>query len=592
MGGAMGGMMQSPMMAGPAQFAQQIMMDAGKTKAETKQIDLMALTLELLYAYNVDEQIHPFKKMMKKVVRRTITTGVGYVKIGFQRVMGKRPEIEARINDVSSRLAVLERLSADMADGEIRDDSAQAEQMRLMLQDLQHQVEFVVREGLIFDYPGPDHIIPDPKCIQLAGFVGADWVAQEFILSPDEVQEIYGVDVGDEYTAYTRPDGGKSIDQSVREIMGGAGLGKENGKKGACCVWEIYHRRDGLVYVLCDGCKNFLREPASPDIDLERFYPWFALTFNECENEDHIYPPSDVRLMKDQQMEYNRARQGLREHRVAARPKTLVASGVLDEEDMAKLESHPNNAVLELNGLQPNQDVKTVLQAWQGPGIDPNLYEVNPVWEDVMRTTGIQEANMGPSSQGTATESQIAEASRQTSMGSNIDDLDDLLSGLARAGGQILLKEVSQDTVKRVIGAGAVWPEFTRQEIAEEIYLEIEAGSTGKPNQAQEIANAERLMPLIFQIPGIDPEWMAKELIKRLDDRLDLTLAFKSMLPSIVMMNAMKPGLPGAGPAAGAAQGPAGASNQPGQAPAPAGSPAPDQVGMMAGMPPPNGPMQ
>ena len=591
-GGPMGAMMQNPMLAGPAQFAQQVMMDAGKTKAQTRQIDLMARTLELLYEYNVDEQIHPFKKMLKKVVRRTITTGVGYVKIGFQRVMGKRPEIEARINDISSRLGVLERLSADMADGEIDDNSAQAEQMRLMLQDLQHQVEFVVREGLIFDYPGPQSIIPDPKCIQLNGFVGADWVAQEFILSPDEVQEIYGIDVGDEYTAYTRPDGGHSIDQRVAEIMGGAGLGKENGKKGACCIWEIYSRRDGLVYVLCDGCKDFLREPTSPDVNLERFYPWFALTFNECENEDHIYPPSDVRLMKDQQMEYNRARQGLREHRVAARPKTLIAAGVLDEEDMEKLQSHPNNAVLELNGLQPNQDVKTVLQAWQGPGIDPNLYEVNPVWEDVMRTTGIQEANMGPSSQGTATESQIAESSRQTSMGSNIDDLDDLLSALARAGGQILLKEVSQDTVKRVIGDGAVWPEFTRQEIAEEIYLEIEAGSTGKPNQAQEIANAERLMPLIFQIPGIDPEWMAKELIKRLDDRLDLTLAFKSMLPSIVMMNAMKPGVPGAGPAAGAAQGPAGASNQPGQAPAPAGSPAPDQTGMLTGMPPPNGPMQ
>ena len=163
-------------------------------------------------------------------------------------------------------------------------------------------------------------------------------------------------------------------------------------------------------------------------MDLERFYPWFALTFNECENEDHIFPASDVHLMRAQQMEYNRARQGLREHRVAARPKTLVSAGVLDEEDTQKLQNHPNNAVIELNGLQPGQDVKTVLQAWQGPGIDPNLYEINPIWEDVMRVTGIQEANVGPSSQGTATESQIAEASRQTSMGSNIDDLDDLLS--------------------------------------------------------------------------------------------------------------------------------------------------------------------
>jgi len=582
-----------PMIAAPAQQGFQIAADAGAVKAESRQMDLMGRTLELLYEYNIDEQAHPFKQMMKMVVRRTITAGVGYVKVAFQRNMGRRPEIEARIKDAGERLSVLERLAESLRDADtpMDENSAEMEQLRVLMQDLQTQIEFVVREGLIFDYPSSTQVIPDPKCIRLREFLGADWVAQEFILSKDEVKEIYGVDLGDKYTAYTRPDGGKSLDQRVHEIMAGSGKGLGKSEKEAACVWEIYSRRDGLVYVVCSGYCDFLREPQSPDVQLERFYPWFALTFNEVENEDHIFPPSDVSLMRAQQMEYNRARQGLREHRVAARPKTLVSAGVLDEEDTAKLENHVNNAVIELNGLQPGQDVKTVLQAWQGPGIDPNLYEINPIWEDVLRTTGISEANAGMSSQGTATESQIAEASRQTSMGSNIDDLDDLLTQLARSGGQILLKEVSQDTVKRVIGPGAVWPELSRQQIAEEIWLEIEAGSTGRPNQAQEIANMERLAPLLFQLPNIDPEFLAREILKRMDDRLDLTLAFKSMLPSIVAMNAAKPAAPGAGPVQGAAQGPAGMSNAPGL-PGQAGSPPPDQVGMLAGAPPPTGPMQ
>jgi hypothetical protein len=587
----MGGV--DPMIAAPAQQGLQIAMDAGSVKAESRQMELMGKTLELLYEYNISEQAHPFKQMMKMLVRRTITTGVGYIKIAFQRNLGRRPEIEARIKDAGERLAVLERLAESLRDTDtpMDENSAEMEQLRVLMQDLQTQVEFVVREGLIFDYPGSTQVIPDPKCIRLREFLGADWVAQEFILSKDEVKEIYGVDLGDKYTAYTRPDGGKSLDQRVHEIMAGSGKGLGKTEKEAACVWEIYSRRDGLVYVVCSGYCDFLREPQSPDVQLERFYPWFALAFNEVENEDHIYPPSDVSLMRAQQMEYNRARQGLREHRVAARPKTLVSAGVLDEEDTQKLENHVNNAVIELNGLQPGQDVKTVLQPWAGPGIDPNLYEINPIWEDIQRTTGISEANAGVNSQGTATESQIAEASRQTSMGSNIDDLDDLLTQLAKAGGQILLKEVSQDTVKRVIGPGAVWPELSRQQIAEEIWLEIEAGSTGKPNQAQEIANMERLAPLLFQLPNIDPEFLAKELLKRLDDRLDLTLAFKSMLPSIVAMNAARPAAPGAGPVQGAAQGPAGMSNG-AKPPGLAGSPPPDQVGMLAGMGPPVGPMQ
>ena len=124
--------------------------------------------------------------------------------------------------------------------------------------------------------------------------------------------------------------------------------------------------------------------------------------------------------------------------------------------------------------------------------------------------------------------------------------------------------------VKKIVGQGAVWPaEPVAQDIANEILLEIEAGSMGRPNQAQEIANAQRLMPLLIQLPGIDPEFLAKDTLRRLDDRLDLTEAFKSALPSIVAMNGAMSGARRArprrapAPAPGAAMGPQGAVNAP-----------------------------
>ena len=138
-----------------------------------------------------------------------------------------------------------------------------------------------------------------------------------------------------------------------------------------------------------------------------------------------------------------------------------------------------------------------------------------------------------------------------------------------------------------------MWPaEPIAQDIANEILLEIEAGSMGRPNQAQEIANAQRLMPLLIQLPGIDPEFLAKETLRRLDDRLDLTEAFKSALPSIVAMNgamsgAGAPTMPGAGAGPGAAMGPQGAVNAPdgGAAGAPPPS-APDAQTTLEGAPP------
>jgi hypothetical protein len=592
----------NPMMGQMLQQGMAIIQDASQVKQQTDLLDKIAKTLELLYAYQVAQQLHPFKQLMKMTVRRALTVGVAYVKLGFERVMQKRPDVIAKLSDINERLGTLERLAADIADNESDPDSAEAEQLRLMIQDLQGQQEFIAHEGLTYDYPSSFSIIPDTKCIHLRGFLGSDWVAQEYILSPNEVKEIYSIDVGKSYVSYSRPDSGMSASARANYLMSLGPNEKEKGTgddKQCCCIWEIYNRKDGLVYIVCDGYMDFLREPAGPDTPLERFWPWFALTFNETDHEDDIFPPSDVRLMKDMQTDYNTARQGMREHRRAARPKTVVVAGALDQEDIEKLESHPANAILEINGLQPGQKVQELLQAFTGPEINPALYDVAPYFEDTLRVVGFQEANLGGTAGGTATESQIGEASRTTTNDSNVDDLDDLLTHLAKYGGQLLFSNVAEATVKRIVGPGAVWPDLTRQQIAEEVWLEIEAGSSGNPNQAQEIANAQKIYPLVMQIPGIDPEFLARDLLHRLDDKLDLTQAFKSPLPSIVAMNTMARGggggaggpappgqmaapSPGAGAKSPQMQGPAGDQNAP-QNPRPGGSFPPPTPGPQSG---------
>lgn len=543
--------MQDPMVA---QQAQQMMMqpmqtlqDAQQTVEYKAQMGKFGETLELLYEYNIDEQAHPFKTMMKLVVRRAVTTGVGYVKLGFQRVMEQGPELEARIADATQRMNTLERMLADFADGEITDEHAkEKEHLRLMLESMQQEQDVLVREGLIFDYPMSTCIIPDRKTQQLREFLGADYVTQEYVLSPDEVKEIYGVDIGDQFKAY-RP--GTTEDPTVSPLSGeydpttdSWSYDKEDPssdsyKSRVAVVWETYNRKDGMVYVTADGYKDFLREPAQPDVWTERFYPWFPLVLNECDHPQKIFPPSDVSLIRDAQKEYNRLRESLREHRISNRPATAVASGQLSQEDVDKLINRPANALVELSGLQPGQSVEQLLMPIRGPGLDPNLYEVNGIYEDIMRSVGTSEAAMGMAGGNTATETSIAESARQTSAGSSIDDMDMMLTEMARAAGQILLAEVSEETVKEIIGPGAMWPELTRDQLAKEVFLEIEAGSTGKPNQAQEIQNFEKLAPILMQIPGISPEMLAKEAIRRLDDRLELDELYDQNALSIQAMN-------------------------------------------------------
>lgn len=542
----------------------QLISEVQRVTSQTKMLDRVAETLELVFDHEIDEQPVPFKVQLKATIRRTLTTGVGWVKIGFQRVMKLPPEIEQQVQDMSQKLALIERITADLADGEVNTDSPEADQLRSTMQSLKDTHEFIVREGLALSYPDSTAILPDPETKQLRGFVGAAWVAEQYFLSADRIKEVYGVDVGRGARAY-------SVDPATNQFRSDAAPDPSRTDKPSentmFCVWEIYSKTDGLVYVVCDGWPDFLVEPGPPDVWLERFYPWFSFVTNEVYDEKTVFPPSDVRLIQDMQLELNRARQGLREHRRAARPMTIARAGTLEDTDKENINAAKAHEIVELKGLPDNMRVEDALMPWSGPQIDPNLYNTNAAYEDVLRVVGVQEANLGATSGATATESSIAEGSRISAVSSIIDDLDEFLGEMARAAGQILLAEMSPQIVKRIVGQGAVWPELSRDDIAREIYLDIEAASTGRPNKAAEVQNAQLVFPLLMQIPGMSPEWMARELLRRLDDRLDLTDAFAAGMPSIQAMNGAKQMAP-AGENDPNSQGDEGGNNAPSTKPA------------------------
>jgi len=434
-----------------------VVQDYMRVMAERNRLDRVGKTLEVLYAYFWGEQKVPMKKQMKRLVRRVITTGVGFVKVDFQRAMKPRPDVERQLEDTTNRMAMLERMARDMSGRLFDEASAEWDRLNNMLQQLQNEDQVLVREGLVFNFPRSSAIIPDYKCTCLDGFQGADFVATEYIMSVDRIKEVYDVDVSNSFSRYDQVGKGHPTVDEADFRKGSVQEAGEASGEDLACVWEIEHKRDGLVYVVCDGYPDFLKPPQAPNVQVERFWTTYALMFNEVDSDspDDIYPPSDVALIRDAQMEYNRARQGLREHRVANRPKTITGTPLSDE-DKEKLETHPANAVIELDSLQPNQKVGDLLQPWNGPPIDPNLYEVNINFEDVLRTVGTQEANLGGTSNATATESSIAESSRLSSLESNVDDLDEFLSELARGGSQVLLKELQEETVRRIAGQGSV----------------------------------------------------------------------------------------------------------------------------------------
>lgn len=562
------GMIEEPELPPPPpglDQAQALIADFQQGMAKRQMVQKIGRTLEILYAQAMREQKPvDFKTGMKKMVRRACTTAVGYVELGFQRQTGPRPGLTEQLTDARQRLDHMKRLAEEQQAGDVDSDAAEIAELEYAIRALEAEPEIVLREGLIVDFPASTRVIPDKLCKSLVGFIGARHLTVEYLFTVDEVKELFGTDLGKNFRSYS-PNGkledGDSQpdfwDDDERDPVMSTGKGD-----GLVCVWKHYDKPSGLVYYVADGHQEFLRPPASPDVFVEDFWPVYALTFNDVENEDELFPPSDVELILDMQMEHNRSRQGKREHRRAARPRWAYPNGALDDEDITRLKTMEPFEAIGFN-IDPQTKLNDVLQPIQISGVDPNLYDTGEINGDMQLVVGTNEALMGGLSKATATESAISAGSSASSDSSSVDDLDGFLTVVSRAAGQILLKEMSEEQVKKVAGPGAVWPHMTLAEIADEVFLEVEAGSTGKPNQAVEINNWKTLLPFLLQMPDINKPWLLKQTLLRLDDKLDLTDAIMSGVPSIVAQNQMQRASTGDPASDPNAQGGAGAANAP-----------------------------
>lgn len=555
------------------QQAQTVVADFQQGMARRQEIQKIGKTLEILFAQALREQKPvEFKVGMKKMVRRACTTGVGYVELAFQREYGPRPEMSEKLSDFRARLDHLRVLTERVSDDQnpLAADDAEIAELEHGIAALQSEPEVVLREGLIIDFPQSTKVIPDKLCRELVGFVGARHLTIEYTYTPDQVREVFGVDLQNGFRGYAF-DGSPDSEEPSPAIIDDERDTKPVKGGDLVCVWKHYDKTAGVVYYLADGWGEFLREPSAPDVFVEDFWPVYALTFNDVENEKELFPISDVGLILDMQHDYNLSRQGMREHRQAGRPRFVANKGALEEQDVQALATAGAFSVKELN-LTPGTKIGDILQAVPVPGVDQNLYSTDSYFTDIQLTVGSSESQMGGISQATATANAIAASASASSDGASIDDVDSFLTTVSRASGQILLREMSEEQVKAVVGPGAVWPNLTLAEISDELFLEVQAGSTGKPNQAVEVNNWKEILPFLLQMPGISPTWIARETLRRLDDKADLTEALSQDMPSIMAQNGMaqlSTGDPATDPNA---QGPAGSQNAPTENPQGGGS--------------------
>src|SRR5262245_31862831 len=124
-----------------------IMQDVDKIQQYNTMMDGMAETLEILHDYFMNEQACGYKEQFKAAVRRARVNGVAYVDLQFQRLLEKRPDVTAQIQDMTDQVSLVEARLRELERGDIEEGDGRLEELKFALQELQQEEYKIVSEG-------------------------------------------------------------------------------------------------------------------------------------------------------------------------------------------------------------------------------------------------------------------------------------------------------------------------------------------------------------------------------------------------------------------------------------------------------------
>ena len=318
-------------------------------------------------------------------------------------------------------------------------------------------------------------------------------------------------------------------------------------------VSEIWDKRDNHVKTLVEGVKRWARPPYTPEFATSRFYPFFRLAFFEVDGARH--PQSLSWRLRKLQDEYSTTRSNGRLVRERSVPGVLFNAGQVTPEDQRKI---TDAVTAEYVGIKPTTadiDMNKLFAGKPIPSIAPGMYDTSSILRDMERISGVQDALQSTVvTPKTATEAQIQQSGFASRTNADRDALEDMLSELALYTAELAVQGLDIEYARRCAGDAAFWPEgMDIEDILTLTEVEIDAGSTGRPNLAAERDAWGILLPLVQEmmmnirmLQAQDPEMaeamiaLLRETARRLDDRMDVD----ALIP--VGMPPPPPPIPGA----------------------------------------------
>jgi hypothetical protein len=494
------------------------------------------------------------KKTKKKTVRSALTVGQGWKKALMYTEKRPCPQIE---KDILSQQELMETLQAQQSAlgskiSPPADMEAAKEAVQMTLTGLQAKEAAAYQTGQCFDFIRAEDMQVSLDVSSISDYLDADWVSNDLYLQKSSVRKKFPAlaeeDIKDAAVYYQKPTATKDSGQEVAAQMG------ENESEGAfqkspptgsssaekpvefVKVVEMWRKCQGVICTMIDGVKVWAVQPYPPPQATSRFYPYFLDALFEVDGERH--PQSLVSRLYKLQDEYSACRSNLRLVRERSIPATIFNRGMLSPDDVKKITDGTIQENIGVLPTTPDTPLQNIFAAKPTAAANLELYNTAPITGDMERISGVQEAlQAGVSTQPkTATEANIQQTGFASRTNADRDSIEDGLTDLAHNTTECAIQEMRPPQAQRIAGSQAFWPYgMDVQDILTLVEIDIDAGSTGKPDNQMLAQNWSTILPmleqLIVKVRGLqqtDPplaealENLMRETLKRLDDRLDL----------------------------------------------------------------------
>lgn len=445
-------------------------------------------------------KVYDFQDPFRRAAKDMLTFGHGWIKVGYKYAESEREmTADEAADEYEAASQELDRFAED--NPEYANDLPSDEDLKA---NMIGTVAVVLEDRPFVERVSPFDVFVDPEATSLED---ASWIAQRIIRPLEEAQE----------DKRYKPSVRKNL-QADTSILYDSLTARQRKQIGSdsdrVTIWEFYDLRRHTICVFAESADDYLIE--STELPYAFGHPFVML--RNYEVPDEFYPIGDLEMIEGPQLELDKTRSQMMNHRRKFARKWLFRESAFTDQGRQALLDDRDGVMVPVEEDVPLADTVIPLPITT---MSADLYGYSQTIEaDIDTISGVNEYARGasPEIRRTATEAAMIQDAANARSADKLALIEVSVGKVARKVIQLLQQYMTSEQVVRVAGNTDqfMWFSFDYEDIAGEFDFEVEGGSTQPNNEAFRQQQAMSLMNAVAPLVGvvIDPAAIAKHVLQ------------------------------------------------------------------------------